>query len=434
MKRSAQQLTKMIQRSVRQLTATQAFAEWFTGTKATDGDVVVINNSFIYRKPLIRTSKNDQYLCLKVKGTQVDTKNVFSGRPGDVNSDFKLLRAKLANLRPLEPLDQALQTELKRLGRLVFVLVGELRDVPAEVSVDHDLVGALRFDRSADIAASLQNAANGKRAIVVNQLTDPESAWNTVKPQLEQEVVDDLSKLEAAFGVAFEKLQDEARLKLVLPSTTASKTAASFMTRLRQSVSDQRRLYESALQQRTRAGATADGHLREVMRIAYDFADDAIKVLQLLVSVADLKAVVSWCTVKEHFDVAEAFRNLPWTKSHKKPSLERYREIIGGARNRAFHNLLPFDRTIEADLEGVDVKARRLTLLPAHGRRKTTVPFDYEDREMVEILTELTRAPELAVSGDFWKKNVVVMKTFEKLLESTEDALWALNGAETDGS
>jgi hypothetical protein len=431
MSRGLDKLKKIVGKSVAELIAAHQFSTWLKEAKAVDRDVVVINNSFVYRsKPLIKTSKNDQYLCLKVKGTQADPRAVFVGRPGDLNSDFKLFSAKSANLPPLEILDRALQTEMERLGRLVFVLIGELQDVPAVVPVTHSLVKKLRFDPSAARRAVLEDGGHANKTIVVNQLTDPESAWNDIRPKLEQEVGDDLSSVETAFGGAFEKLQDEARLKLVLPSPTISKTATSFIARLRESVSQQRRLYETALQQCTSGGAAADGHLREAMRIAYNFADDAIKVLQLLVSVADLKGVLLWCTIKEHFDVAEAFRSLPWTKSHKKPSLERYREIIGGARNRAFHNLLAFDRTIEADLEGLDVKARRLTLLPAYERRKTTVPFDYEDREIVEILTELTRAPEVAVPFNFWKKNADVMKAFEMLLARTEDALWALRRAQ----
>ncbi|WP_156860509.1 hypothetical protein [Thermus islandicus] len=422
------EVRQMVLTSVRNLVDAPAFKDWFQTQRANHGDIIVINNSFIYRKPLIKTSKNSQYLCLKVKDTEPDAADVLVGQPGDLNSDFKLFSARSSNLPPREALDQALLAEMKRLGRLVFVLIGELQDLPSTVPVNHKSVKKLKFDPSAgsqDVVAD----ADGSKTIIVDQLTDPESAWNAIKPKLEQETGDDLSSLEVAFGAAFERLQDEARLRLILPSPTASKTTTSFIARLRASVCKQRKLYEEALGEWTRGGQGADGHLREMMRIAYNFADDAIKVLKLLVSVADLKAVLLWCTIKEHFDVAEAFRNLPWKKSHKKPSLELYREIISGARNRAFHNLLAFDRTIEADLGGVDVKARRLTLLPAHGRRKSTVAFDYEDREMVEILTELTRAPEVAVPFDFWKKNADVMESFEKLLASTEDALWALNRA-----
>ena len=73
------------------------------------------------------------------------------------------------------------------------------------------------------------------------------------------------------------------------------------------------------------------------------------------------------------------------------------------------------------------MNARRLTLMPAHGRSKSGVAFDYEDREMVEVLTELTRAPEIAVPLDFWRKNAAVMESFENLLKRIEDVLWALN-------
>lgn len=427
MSQELEQVREMVLESTCSLVNTPAFKAWFQTQRANDGDIVVINNSFIYRKPLIKTSKNTQYLCLKVKGTESDPADVLVGQPGDLNSDFKLFRAKSTNLPPLQSLHQALQAEMKQLGRLVFVLIGELQDLSATVPVNHNRIKKLKFDPSAGSTDVVADADNASKTIIVNRLTDPESAWNAIKSKLEQETGDDLSSLEGPFEAAFERIQDEARLRLILPSPTASKSASSFIARLRESVCEQRKLYEKALRKWTKGGQGADDQLREMMRIAYNFADDAIKVLQLLVSIADLKGILLWCTIKEHFDVAEAFRNLPWTKRHKKPSLELYREIISGARNRAFHSLLAFDRTIEADLGGVGVKARRLTLLPAHGRRKSTVVFDYEDREMVEILAELTRAPEVAVPFDFWQKNAVVMESFEKLLASTDNALWALN-------
>ncbi len=431
MMKHIEEINKMIINAVNGLIATEAFRNWFHGQRVMDGDYVVINNSFIYRKPLIKTSKNSQCLCLKVKDGKVDSSSVFVVKPGDLNSDFKLFSAKASNLPKCQNLTDAIQGEMERLGRLVFVLIGELKDSPTTVSVNHRIVKKLKFDPSNKSGPCLKDSNGEGKSIVVNQLMDPESVWNSIKPALEREKNSDLSSLEKAFAEAFEKLQNEARLRLVLPEVGASKGSdGSFIARLKESVSKQRGLYEQALRQWKSGGSTADSHLREVMRIAYNFADDALKVLQLLVSVADLKGVLLWCTIKEHFDVAEAFRNLPWTRSHKKPSLERYREIIAGARNHAFHNLLAFDRTIEADLKGVDVRARRLTLLPPYSRRKSIVTFDYEDREMVELLGELTRAPKVAVPFNFWEKNAKVMQSFEKLLERTEDALWVLNRAQ----
>ena len=296
--------------------------------------------------------------------------------------------------------------------------------------MNHSSVKFLRYDPTGD-SLSLQNSDDGSKIAIVNQLTDPAKAWRELMTLLQEQDDDNISSLEPAFAEAFEKLQNETRKLLIMPKsgTTKKDETVTLLSQFRTSVSKQHKLYVNALEEYIKKRSGADAYLRDVMRIAYNFADDAIKVLELLVSISDLKAVLLWSTIKEHFDIAEAFRNLPWTKSNKKASLERYREIISGARNRAFHNLLAFDRTVEANLQGVEIKAKRLTLFPAYGRRKTSISFDYEDREMVEVLSKLTRAPETMVNLDFWKKNEKVMDCFKKLLAATEDALWLLNTA-----
>ncbi|MBC7098105.1 hypothetical protein H5T52_03165 [Candidatus Bipolaricaulota bacterium] len=434
MNQSFETIRTIIVRSVKSLISTGKFTRWFKDQKPKDGDLVVINNSFIYRKPSnqkssIKTIKNEQYLSFKVKGGRLSPETVLIATPNAFNSDFKLFRAESSNLPPSKSLSEALQREIEHLGHLVFVLIGKLVDIPASVPVNHKHVKELRFDPSIQNEPVVKEEEDGKVIIIVKNLNDPKGVWDGVMPTLQQKVGNNVSNLESVFTSAFERLQDEARLKLYLPEPTARKTKATFIARLRQSVAEQRRLYETALKKCAEGGSTGDTYLREVMRIAYNFADDALKILRLLVSIADLKAVLLWCTVKQHFDVAEALRSLSGTKSSGKALLEWYQKTIKDARNRAFHNLLAFDRTIEADLTNVQVNARRLILLPAHGHRGRTATFDYEDREMVEVLKELTRAPEVAVPLDFWKKNCIVMKSFEKLLKNTEDALWALNGA-----
>jgi len=426
MNKKLDEIKRVIISKVRYLTDTSAFSEWFKRESLEEGDIVVFNNSFVYRDK-IKTSKNKQYLCVKVKNGMVDTNDIYVYNSSDQNSDFKSYSAKSGKLPPLESLTEALERELNKLGRLIFVLIGKLQDVPSSVPVNHRLIKELKFNPFEQRTSVVKDSENDKIVVIVNQLTDPEAAWDIITDELQNEIGENLSSLENAFGKAFEKLQEDAKLELVLPKPGEPMIDSSFISRLRESVSEQSKLYKDALQLYSRGDSSTDSYLRDVMRIAYNFADDAIKVLQLLISVADLKGILLWCTIKEHFEIAEAFRNLPWTKSSKKPSLEKYKVIISGARNRAFHNLLAFDRTIEADLSDVSVYARRLTILPPHGRRSNIASFDYEDREMVEILTSLTRAPEVAVPLDFWKRNVRVMEAFEKLLESTEEALWMLN-------
>lgn len=430
MSRSIHDIEMRIKHSVKALIATEAFRNWFKDQKASDGDLVILNNSFIYRKPIIKTSKNAQYLGLKVKGGTVSASELFVVKPGDLKSDFKLFSAHSQNLPQLERLDKALEQDVQRIGSFAFVLIGELRDADCTVALNHGSVKSLRYDPQAP-QSNVEHADDASKMVVVNQLTDPVAAWKDVEEVLRQEAGDGLSTLESAFAEAFEKLRDEARKHLIVPAPGARKPkdSVTLLSQFHLAASQQRQLYRKALSDYGKGGGGADTHLREAMRIAYNFADDAIKVLELLVSVADLKAVLLWCTIKEHFVVADAFRNLPWTKSRKKPSLERYKEIISGARNRAFHNLLALDRTVEANLEGLHVGARRLTLFPPHGRRKGNVPFDYEDREMIQVLSELTRAPEAMVPLEFWKKNEVVMECFERLLVATEEALWILNSA-----
>ena len=418
------EIKKMICYGLETLVAMPEFSNWFEKEHAQDGDIVIINNSFIYRKPMIKTSKNTKYLCLKVKGSILDKANVYVVQPKDFDDDFKRFSKDSLNLPVFEPLEQAIQTEMNRIGRFVLLLIGELKENPASVSLNHRYATELKFAPSAESNTIVPALDNRGKIIIINNLTDPESVWNSLKPNLENEL---LPSLEKVFVDAFEKLQDEARLKLMLPTKNSRKTNNSFIGRLHKSVFDQRRVYESILKKSKNNGGVSDRYLREIMRIAYNFSDDAIDILKLLVSISDIKAILLWCTIKEHFDVAVAFHNLPWTKSNKKPSLERYREIISGARNQAFHNLLRFDRTIEADLEGVDMKARRLTMLQPYGLRNTGVTFDYDDREIVEILTDLTRAKLASVPFNFWLKNIAVMKSFENLLKHTEDALWVLN-------
>jgi len=423
--------------------ATEVFKNWFQVQRAQDGDLVILNNSFIYReREIIKTSKNEQYLCLTVKGGQASTAALFIAKPGEIDSDFKLFSSKSQNLPHRMRLEEAVQQEVQRIGSLVFVLIGELRDADCAVALNHSCLKSLKYDPRAQ-DTHLQDDAGGSKTVVVNQLADPEAAWNAVREAVQEQAGNQLSSLESAFADAFQKLREEARkhLDLPTPGATKPKPSVTLLSQFQTSATEQRQQYNRALNEYGKGEAGADTHLRDAMRIAYNFSDDAITVLKLLVSVADLKAVLLWCTIKERFNVAEAFRNLPWTKSRKtwtksrktwtksrkKPSLKDYREIIGGVRNRAFHNLLALDRTVEASLDGVQVGAKRLTLFPPYGRRKNHIPFEYEDREMVEVLSELTRAPEATVPLEFWKKNEVVMERFEKLLGATEEALWILN-------
>lgn len=423
------ELVGIVTENIRVLCETDVFKDWFNDQKINDGDIVAINNSFIYRKPLIKTSKNNRYLCVQVENESLNLDSIFVVEPPDFNTDFKLFDARRDDFPALVPLEDALRTELEQLGQLVFILIGELENQSATVTVNHSDVGELKFDPSLNEKAVLQDLPNNRRIVIVSQLIDPDSVWRVIEGHFQNALSNNIASLKKSFEDSYEKLQNKARLNLILPDPNSPANSSSFLHSLCNSVAEEKQCYKDALDSCTGNEISDDQYLREIMRIAYNFADDAITILQLLVSITDLKGVLLWCTVNEHFDVAQAFRKLPWIRSHKKPSFDEYQDIIKSARNRAFHNFFAIDRTIEADLAGVQVNARRLTLFPAYRNRKSNVPFDYEDRELVEVLAALTRTTERIIPLDFWRKNLTVMESFEALLRKTEDALWAINKA-----
>jgi len=426
-KNATVKITNLIENNIEELIKTEKFVSEFSSHPVQDGDLILINNSFILRKPLIKTKKNSQFLLLKVKGNKPDTSEVFVSAPSDFDQDFKIISSKQAEKLSILKIEQAIEQEVQNLGQLIFFLIGDIVDCSYSTEIQNHHVSELKFDPN--VAKPEVMGADGKTIIVINQLTDPGAAWNIIKPELKIIPNINLDALEKMYAQSFEKIQNEARLIMNLPQPASPRRSNSFIEQLQNSVIEQRKFYESALEKCTSGQDPNEINLREIMRISYNFADDAIKLMQLLVSLSDLKAVVFWSTLKSHFDLAESIRNLPWTKSDKKASPDYYVEKIKGARNHAFHNLLLFDRTIEADLSGVQVNAKKLTILPPYSQRKNNVPLDYEDREIVEILSEITRATETVVTLDFWIKNLAVLESFERLLSSTTEALWLLNSA-----
>ena len=142
-------------------------------------------------------------------------------------------------------------------------------------------------------------------------------------------------------------------------------------------------------------------------------------------SICDLKPIVRWCTVDEWFRLAESFRDLPWSKikEKEKHSLDAYQATISNARNMAFHRLLPVDNTLRVELEGTKLGRITLRLFPEYAARNSDERLDYEDRALVELLTNFTRVSERSVSPQFWRRNVAVMEATVELLSRTGSAL-----------
>lgn len=96
---------------------TDSFSRWSKSQSPRDRDLAILNNAFIYRKLLIRTSESPQYLCLKVENKQPDLSQILVTTPGDSDSDSKLFSARARNLPPTEPLGTALRNRMRQVGQ-----------------------------------------------------------------------------------------------------------------------------------------------------------------------------------------------------------------------------------------------------------------------------------------------------------------------------
>jgi len=219
-------------------------------------------------------------------------------------------------------------------------------------------------------------------------------------------------------------LNESARLKIILPTSHCVRPENSFLINIIETVREQNNQYKMCLDKYLDKPGENGSAFTDVLRIAYNFSVDVTKVLKLLISISDLKPIVLWCTIFEQFYSEQKLRELPGMDSDQKGLLPKYVSLISDARNQAFHNLFTFDRTLEADLEGINIKAKKITFLPLHNK-KTNV-LDYEDREMVELLSELTRAKQIDVPEQFWEKNYFFMQSLEEYLVSIEKTLWLL--------
>jgi hypothetical protein len=150
----------------------------------------------------------------------------------------------------------------------------------------------------------------------------------------------------------------------------------------------------------------------------------------LIVSICDLKPIVLWGTIAEHFTLSEAFRTLPWTRSRNKPSMKNYFSTVADARNSAFHHLFPFRKSLDVILPEKALRDVSLRFFSEHSRRKEN-RLDYQDKQLADVLLEFTRARDRRAPAQFWYKNLEVMDATIQLFVSTCDFLKTLYRART---
>jgi DNA-binding NarL/FixJ family response regulator len=197
--------------------------------------------------------------------------------------------------------------------------------------------------------------------VKINNTVDEDIIWTDIENHFSTvpDFNDQKSLLKTEIGKAIDDLESKSYSVLRIPKkiTKGQKTVTeSLVEMLGTQIND----YNLALSKCKGDPSTDKNSFNELLRIAYNFSSDALTFVRLIVSICDLKPIILWGTILQHYELSESFKNLPWLRSKRKPSLSNYTSIIGGARNSAFHSLFPFKRSV--DIEIPDKSLTQITL------------------------------------------------------------------------
>lgn len=418
---SIQEIINDIEGSITRLIGQRVFADWLADTQIQTGDYVLINDSFVYRS--ISTNKSTRCIVLNAgEDGSLHTRPMIA-KGLRFNLDFKHLGSKAPKPSVLS-LEDAVLDELIDLGEILFILIGEIDDATVlSETVSHAEFDVIYWDPQATEPVKIVD-----REITVRETHDEEPLAEAIITHYQSKETELPSGLIKALGIALDQLQDRAVASLLLPSV-GSEVGTGMTDSILEVLKEQRSQYALALEQST-AEEPGSG-MNEILRIAYNFASDATTYISLIVSICDLKPIVLWATIAEHVALSEAFKALPWSRSLNKPSLKNYSATIGDARNSAFHNLFPFRKSLHLALPESALHDAELTIFSEHGRKKEN-KLSFQDRELIDVLVEFTRARDRQVPPRFWRNNLAVMDATIELFSATNEFLKRLHDVRTE--
>ena len=119
--------------AVGRLLGSQTFQDWEKHETLQVGDLIVFNNSFLYRESLTGTTKSKKYLCVTL---DPDAEPAVLQIDGRINSTFKRIPSRQVDKYRRQELRLSISEELEELGTIVFSLVGRIgEDQPASVDL-----------------------------------------------------------------------------------------------------------------------------------------------------------------------------------------------------------------------------------------------------------------------------------------------------------
>lgn len=408
-------LKSMINESVEKIKSHPGFIEWCKSQKFAEGDLVAINNSFVFRD--VNTTKADSYVVLR-HGKESFQKDIFVANGLNLKNDFVYFSTKHKSLPVIKPLSEAIEDQINGIGQVVFVLIGRIQDnIVLEESFTRSGFSAIVWNPECKDILQVSGTK-----IEIKQPYDEPALWQEFTSICKKNnIAIDEENTKKDFGIVLDKLQGRAEANLVLPTDT-QKGAQGITDSIIEALRERKNDYVKALAKCDGKPEKDKDAFNEVLRISYNFSNDVIPLLKLIISICDLKPIILWTAIGEHYALSEAFRVLPWARSRFKPSLKNYIDTVGDARNSVFHNLFPIQKALRFSLPSDAFQDVEMLIFSEYSRN-TNNKLSYQDKALVDLFLEFTRARQRPVSFDFWKKNVDVMSKVIDLFDATNKTL-----------
>lgn len=401
----------------RRLEAHPRFQGWIADENPREGDLVVVNNSFVFRD--VETEKSPLYLVAEVGPNSALMMPSVARLPARQNVDLRRMGSTQAR-PPLQTLREAISDQSGSLGLLVFALISSVvEDRTALADVRGGPITRVVWNPAGAAALKI----NGD-TVEVNTVDDEELLWSAFQHECTALGLAIPDTFKAEFAEALDVLIGRGSASLRLParrSRTRTGVLDSMLKSLRRHLAD----YRTAVAKYGRAqdDDVRKGHFNEILRVAYTFAQDASTLLRLIVSVCDLKPLVLWATIDKQFHLSETLKDLPWTRSRRKASLSGYLSLVNDSRNRAFHNAFPFEKALCFELPEGALIGAELRIFSEFGSRAQGNELSFHDKALADAMLSFTRARQRPTPDSFWKKNEVVMESMIDLFSMTNSLL-----------
>jgi hypothetical protein len=401
-----------------------AFKVWAESESINPDDLVVFNNSFLFREGR-STTKSNKYLAAIAQphGEWTGPPSVVSTE-SNINVQFKRISVRQRASYEVVDLDNAIAEQLQHLGPIVFSLVGRIGEAePAEIGLAGvDGVSAVRYVPNQPALVAFVEGG-----ISLSRLDNLDAIWSAIQSDLSNEEFD-RQALSERFETTFHALQEGAGRPIDTDDVgNGEDEVPSILASIMARMEEQAMVYSTTLAQHRNTPNDNEVY-NELLRVAYNFADGARAFLGLVVGICDLKPLIFWLTVSEQIELAHRFAQLPFSLVGKaKPSLERYRSVIANARNQAFHDVFAFDHPFRVRLPEDALRAPELRLFREYNRRGDPA-LTFEDRELVALFESLTRTAERPVPLGFWDGNEGVMAAVVDVVRALRRALIIARG------